>query len=78
VLLLAVFTTLLTSKVNIITLGVATCLHCGGHPQVIQLLQKCSEITVPNNSQVVNLLHVYIYLFSFENIIMYMILLICG
>jgi len=41
----------------------ATCFDRGGDPQEIQLLQKCSEVTVPNNNQVVNLLHTYIVIF---------------
>lgn len=65
-LLLAVFTTLLTFKVNIITLDVAACFDRGGDPQDIQLLQKHREVTVPNNSRVVNLLQIYIFIFLWK------------
>jgi hypothetical protein len=58
---------------------VATCFDHGGDPQAIHLIEKSLEFTVPNNNRVVNLLHIYIYLFSFENVIMCVILfLICG
>jgi len=40
VLLFEVFTALLISKVIIITLGTATSLDNGGHPQAIPLLKK--------------------------------------
>jgi hypothetical protein len=45
-LLFEIFTVLLISKVNIITLGTATSFDHGGHPQVIPLLKSLKE-TVP-------------------------------
>jgi len=41
--LFAICTTLLTRKVNSITLGMATCFDRGSHPQAIQLSQKCKS-----------------------------------
>jgi hypothetical protein len=42
---------------------VTACIVHGGDPQAIQLLQKRSEVTVPNNSQVMDLVNIYLFIF---------------
>ena len=41
--IICLFTTLLTHKVNSIKLGMATYFDRGSHPQAIQLSQKCKR-----------------------------------